>query len=305
MLLWKKTEPSAPAFPRPSLPPMPFIVGTGRCGTTLLRMMLDAHPELAIPPETHFFPALGSAFEDPSKGLDDFLTLLSTFHTWPDFGLEVGALGEALGSSGAFDLTRALRTFYRLYAEKFGKPRWGDKTPIYFASMGLVQRMMPEARFIHLIRDGRDVALSIKDLWFGPDSIREVAGWWVSRINQARSQVEELPWYLEVRYEDLVRDPERVLREICAFIDLPWNPIMLDYHERAAERLAELRYDAPTQGRGGIIRAEDRVGIFSLVLKPPQADRLERWRTEMGAPDREWFEGIAGAMLRELGYEVG
>jgi Sulfotransferase family len=305
MLRSKMEWQSGPQFAQAPFPPMPFIVGTGRCGTTLLRMMLDAHPDLAIPPETHFIPALARAFQDPSKQLDDFLELVVSFHTWQDFGIDVGALREALSSPGPFSLTHALRTFYRLYAEKFGKPRWGDKTPMYFADMSLVQRLIPEARFIHLIRDGRDVALSIKDLWFGPNSIHEVAGWWVSRINQARNQVDALPWYIEVRYEDLVRDTEDVLRRICAFIDVPWNPIVLDYHERAAERLAELRRDAPTHDRSGILRAEDRVGIFSLVLKPPQADRLERWRTEMTRADREWFEGVAGATLRELGYEVG
>src|SRR5437870_13279949 len=95
--------------------PMPFIVGTGRCGTTLLRMMLDAHPDLAIPPETHFIPALARAFQDPSRRPQDFLELLHSFHTWQDFGIEVGALREALGAPG-FSLTHALRTFDRLYA---------------------------------------------------------------------------------------------------------------------------------------------------------------------------------------------
>lgn len=302
MWLVKKQGLAAP--PHASPPPIPFIVGSGRCGTTLLRMMLDAHPVLAIPPETHFIPTLANAFSDPSKGLDDFLNVLSSYHTWSDFGIDVDALGDAIRPAGPFDLTRALRTFYRLYAEKFGKSRWGDKTPMYFASMGAVQRVLPEARFIHVIRDGRDVALSIKDLWFGPDSIHDIADWWVSRIRQARSQVDELAWYLEIRYEDLVRDPERVLRGVCAFIDLPWNPIMLDYHQHAADRLAEIQHDAPTHDHSGIIRAEDRVGIFSLVLEPPRTDRLERWRVEMSAADRKPFEGVAGAMLRELGYEV-
>ena len=284
---------------------MPFIVGSGRCGTTLLRMMLDAHPALAIPPETHFIPALASVFDDPSKNLDDFLKTLPTFHTWNDFGIEVGALGDALRPAGPFDLTHALRTFYRLYTEKFGKTRWGDKTPMYFASMGLVQRVLPEARFIHVIRDGRDVALSIQNLWFGPDSIHEVADWWVSRISEARAQVDDLAWYLEIRYEDLVLNAERVLRDVCAFIDLPWDPVMLDYHQRAAERLAEIRHDAPTPDRSGVIGAEDRIGIFARVLEPPRSDRVERWRIEMSAADREPFERVAGALLQELGYEVG
>jgi len=305
MLLSKMAVQSGPQVTAAALAPMPFIVGTGRCGTTLLRMMLDAHPDLAIPPETHFIPALARAFQDPSQHLDDFLEFVASFHTWQDFGLSVGVLREALSSTEPFSLTHALRAFYRLYAEKFGKPRWGDKTPIYFADMALVQRVMPEARFIHLIRDGRDVALSIKDLWFGPNSLHEVAGWWVSRINQARSQIHELHWYIEVRYEDLVRDTVNVLQRICTFIDVPWNPVMLDYHTRAVERLAELQHDAWTHDRSRLLRAEDRVGIFSLVRQPPQTDRLERWRTEMTATDREGFEDVAGALLHELGYEIG
>ena len=283
---------------------MPFIVGTGRSGTTMLRMMLDAHPDLAVPPETHFIPTLARAFEDPSKQLDDFLELVASFHTWRDFGIDTERLREALTAPGPFHLTPALRTFFRLYAQRFGKPRWGDKTPMYFADMDLVQRVVPEARFIHLIRDGRDVALSIKDLWFGPNSIREAAGWWVSRIQHARSQVQALRYYMEVRYEDLVRDTANVLRRICAFIDLPWHPSMLDYHERAGQRLAEVGRDAETHDRR-IIRAEDRVAIFSLVLEPPQADRIERWRSEMAPADREWFDGVAGATLHELGYATG
>jgi sulfotransferase family protein len=283
---------------------MPFIVGSGRCGTTLLRMMLDTHPDLAIPPETHFIPTLVALFQDPSKDLNDFVDLVASFHTWQDFGIDSSALRDALARE-PFTLTRALRTFYRLYAEKQGKVRGGDKTPMYFASMCAVQGVLPEARFVHLIRDGRDVALSIKDLWFGPNSIGEAAGWWVARINQARSQVPALSWYLEIRYEDLVRDTENILRRICAFIDLPWDPIMLDYPKRVPERLAEMRHDAPTHDGRGVLRAEDRVRIFSLVDRPPQSERLERWRTEMTLADREFFESVAGPMLHELGYEIG
>src|SRR5438093_1969503 len=115
MLLSKMEMQSGPLLADVALAPMPFIVGTGRCGTTLLRMMLDAHPDLAIPPETHFIPALAGAFQDASRRPQDFLELLHSFHTWQDFGIEVGALREALGAPG-FSLTHALRTFYRLYA---------------------------------------------------------------------------------------------------------------------------------------------------------------------------------------------
>ena len=112
---------------------MPIVVGVPRSGTTLLRLILDAHPELAIPPETGFLPALAG----PGAPGDarTFLELLVGYPPeapgWADFGLDEGRLLEEVGRLRPFSVADAVRCFYRAYAARHGKDRWGDKTPGY------------------------------------------------------------------------------------------------------------------------------------------------------------------------------
>ena len=287
-----------------SLTPSPFVVGVGRSGTTLLRLMLDAHPDLAIPPETHFIPEAARAHKRALNPRRAFLKTLTSHPMWNDHDIDADLLRQKISALKPFDLSEALRAFYQLYAGRHAKPRWGDKTPLYVRHMRLIQSLLPEARFVHIIRDGRDVALSHKGLWFGPDSIEEAARWWVSWIEEARSQSRHLSHYLEIRYEDLVLETEATLQRVSAFVALPWNPAMLDYHKRAAGRMLEMHRDLPVQGGVRTIRAEERKAIHFLTSKPPQRDRIGRWQNEMTEVDRKCFERIAGGMLRELGYDV-
>lgn len=288
-----------------ALAPSPFIVGAARSGTTLLRLMLDAHPDLAIPPETHFIPQAAQACEHAPDPRRAFLETMMSSRRWGDYGIGKDQLARRIYSVEPFDLGEALRAFYELYAERFGKPRWGDKTPPYVDRMDLIQDLLPEARFVHVVRDGRDVALSSMGLWFGPDSIEEAARRWRSVIEEARRQSRKLPHYLEIRYEDLVSNTEPALRKVSDFVGLPWDPGMLAYHETAEERLSEIQQDVRATDGGMVIRGEERRAIHSLTNRPPQRDRIGRWRQEMTAKDRERFEELAGETLRELGYEVG
>lgn len=289
-----------------TLTPSPFIVGAGRSGTTLLRLMLDAHPDLAIPPETHFIRRAAKACKHAPNPRQAFLDAVTSHRKWGDHGVPGDLLMQRIAAIEPFDLGEALRTFYELYASRFGKQRWGDKTPPYVHRMTLIQGLLPEAHFIHIIRDGRDVALSVKDLWFGANSVEEAAQRWRSLIEKARYQSRELSHYMEIRYEDLVLSPESTLREISGFVDLSWNPSMLDYHKTAEERMGEIHRDiAAPKGEQQLVRGEERRAIHSLASKPPQRDRVGRWKQEMTATDRERFEEVAGETLRELGYDVG
>lgn len=286
-----------------ALVPTPFIVGAGRSGTTLLRVMLDAHPDLAIPPETHFIPEVAEACRAAANSRHCFQHKLTSHARWEDFGISEQCLEKSLEALKPFDVTNAFREFYKLYCKKSGKIRWGDKTPPYMLSMIVIQQVLPEAHFVHIVRDGRDAALSIKDLWFGPNSIEEAAQWWVHRIRAAREQMNDLRHYLEVRYEDLVLHTEPTLQQICSFIELPWNPLMLQYPEHARERLKELDRDITTV-QGQKITGAERVKIFSMVTKPPAPDRIGRWRAEMSDADKRCFNEAAGEVLEELGYEL-
>jgi len=283
--------------------PAPFIVGTGRCGTTLLRLMLDAHPLVAIPPETHFIPQVISARRRHLRPRRAFLKAVTGAPFWLDNRMDVEELKRRIWALRPFRVGDALRAFYGLYAEGRGKPRWGDKTPNYVLHMRAIQEVLPEARFIHLIRDGRDVALSIKDLWFGPATFEEAAQRWVSWIEEARRQATSLNAYLEVRYEDLVLRPEETLRKVCDLLELPWDEAMLDYHLKAEERLEEM-VQPMRLSAGRVIEAAERKAIHTLTGQPPRQDRIKVWQTEMPAAEQERFERIAGPLLSELGYET-
>lgn len=293
------------APPDGSRPPAPFIVGVGRSGTTLLRMMLDAHPSLAIPPETHLVAdvldaSARTAGEETSSAV---AAAVLASPRWPDFGLAPGDFRRELARARPRSAGDVLRVLYELYASRAGKPRWGDKTPPYLGRMHQIQELLPEARFVHIVRDGRDVALSIAPLWFGPDNVADVAEWWSRKIAWARHHARQLDWYLEVRYEDLVRDPPAALGRVCDFVDLDWDPAMLTYHRRARRRLADELGDLRWPD-GRVIGATERASIHGYVGEAPREDRLERWRAEMDAADLRTFERVAGDTLRDLGYET-
>ena len=288
-----------------SPPPAPFVVGVSRSGTTLLRLMLDAHPDLAIPPETHFIPKLirnvkKSEGQDP-RGVA--LETITTHRRWPDFQLSEEELSDRVGGLSDPSVTEILRAFYGLYAEREGKGRWGDKSPPYVRKMPRIGSVLPEARFIHLIRDGRDVALSLTEVEWGPETIPEAAKKWKQWIAKARRQAKRVDHYMELRYEDLVTDPEPALRRVCEFAELDFSPDMLTYHERASERMSEVIREFQIGG-GPLLTADDRAQQHKLVSEPPQANRLARWQRDMSAEDQAVFEEIAGELLAELGYPL-
>jgi hypothetical protein len=169
--------------------------------------------------------------------------------------------------------------------------------------MQLIHTLLPEVRFVHVIRDGRDVALSVIPLWFGPNTLHEAAAWWTKGIRKARKQSAELPYYLEVRYEDLVSDTETVLSRVCKFIRLPWDPSMLTSHEQAEKRLAELDQAVTFARTGQLIEHDKRQSIHAGVKESPHTARIARWKREMSPVDRHAFEEVAGSTLERLGYE--
>jgi len=286
-------------------PPAPFVVGATRSGTTLFRLMLDAHPEVGIPSETHFFHKLVKRSERREISPELLADTIITHKRWGDFRLDPDELRARFDAIEPFNLADALRSFYSLYAEKQGKTRWGDKTPGYLRYMRRIEWVLPEARFIHLIRDGRDVALSVLPMNWGPSTITEAAELWVERVTLARENGRTVSHYMEIKYEDLITETEPILRDVAGFLELPWNDAMLDYHERAEERLKEKARDLPRKSSRGDQPAAARMASHAMAKKPPDPKRIGRWRTEMSPEDREEYESVAGDLLAELGYPVG
>lgn len=284
--------------------PAPFVCGVTRSGTTLLRLMLDAHPELAIPGETHWVPKLIRRIEQRRMSADEIADFIVGSKRWPDFHLDPDALRARLRELDHVNAADAIRAFYRLYSEREGKTRYGDKTPGYVREMLRLQRVLPEARFVHIIRDGRDVALSHLRMNWGPETYEESAQLWVERITKARRMAPKVRHYMEVHFEDLVRDTEGVLRKVCDFIELDYDPVMLRYHERAEQRLREKARDLPRRNRP-VQTAEARMESHRLAKEPPREDRLGMWRERMSPDEIARYEAIAGPLLQELGYELG
>jgi Sulfotransferase family len=162
---------------------------------------------------------------------------------------------------------------------------------------------LPEVRFIHIIRDGRDVALSHLRMNWGPSTVAESAELWVERITKARRQAPKINHYTEVKFEDLVADTDGVLRRVCEFVELDFDPVMLDYHERAEQRLREKARDLPRRNRPAQTAAA-RMDSHRLASEPPRSDRVGMWRERMSPEEVADYERVAWPLLRELGYEL-
>jgi hypothetical protein len=288
--------------------PMPIIVGSPRSGTTLLRLMLDSHSELSIPPETGFLalaPKLkGKSDKLREKFFRELIAYPQPMSAWPDFEIPEDAFWAALTQIVPFTVPGGFRAFYRLYAARFGKVRWGDKTPLYCMELDTIRRVLPEARFIHLIRDGRDAALSLRRMWFSPGwEIETQAAYWRRSVLSARRAGLGRSDYIEVRYEDLILNTLVALERICAFVGLSYEDAMLTYYTRAPERLREHKGRSHTDGTT-LLTQEQRLRQQKRTTEPPDPDCVFAWKRSMSMEELGRFQLVAGDLLKDLGYEV-
>ena len=276
-----------------ALPADPFfIVGSGRSGSTMLRMMLCAHSRLTIPPETWFLLPLVERFSldrtlDAAE-IESAVSIMTQHYRWPDIKLEAQEVRRKLSQVTAPYLRNVVEVVYRLHLEAEGKARWGDKTPIYIEIVPQLTRMFPNSRFIHLVRDGRDVAKSHQAAgWYGRwlhDNTREWTralefnGRWAS--SEFRQRI------LQVRYEELVLETEATLRKICYFIGEEFEPSMLSWERQVDERVParEHRIHTKLKSRSG-------------------AEAVGRWKREMTARELFVAEAFMGEYLSRAGYE--
>ncbi len=263
-----------------------MVLGVSRSGTTLLKEMLDRHSELAIPTESYFIPQLWDRHRGrASEALIQDLGKIARVREW---GVTPDDVRRRAGPGASF--ADVICAVYQHVAESRGKKRFGDKTPLYMQHLDLLERVFPGAQYVHIIRDGRDAALSFVSMrrrprfnWARPRGLYDFACSWRQEIEGARTfAATSVPGrYLEIRYEDLVDDPETHLRAICSFLGLHFEPAMLEYH----------RMVDPA-------RLEDH----PRLAEPPKKN-VRRWQKEMRPADIEVFEAIAGKLLDALGYE--
>ena len=277
--------------------PCVFIVGCPRSGTTLLRRIVSAHPQIVITPEAHWIPL----WFEQRRGLTpdglvtpEFVSELLGHNKFASFELGREELMSLIGNGQPVPYASFVTGIFDLYGKARGKKTVGNKTPDSVRRIGTLHALWPEARFVHLIRDGRDVALSLMN-WpsvrtkkpgtfptWQDDPVSTAALWWELNVRRGREAGQALSaeLYRELRYESLVAEPARVCAMLCEFLGLPYDEAMLRYHEafKAAEG-QEVAHD-----------------------QQPITSGLRNWRAQMPPNDVERFEAAVGSLLDELGY---
>jgi len=256
-----------------------FIGGIQRSGTTLMRVMLDAHPRICCGPELMVLPVVAEHYKFLAGKNREVM--------------------ESYGNTPA-DVQRSCRVFVEDLVANFrraqGKPRWAEKTPQNVRYMITLGEIFPDARFIAMLRDGRDVACSLLTMdWTDSatgrkldyvQSVAAAARHWRDTVLRARNLAMHPSLagrVLEVRYEDLVTETEATMRTVLAFLGEEWDEAVLAHH---------------TKERDG----EPVEPSTAQVSQPVSRSSLGRWQHEMSEQDKAAFKHEAGALLTELGY---
>ncbi len=270
-----------------------FLVGFQRSGTTLLRLMLDNHPEIAVPLDTvglwaRYEDKLGDfhhlASDADARRLVEALLQEERIRLWqtPLDAETVMGLRRLPGYPGIVD------AFHVAYATAHGKRLWGDKDPGNMERIDRLHRWFPESRILHIVRDGRDACLSQREQDFGIQDLFECAECWREQVEWVRRIGAVLGHrYLELKYEDLLGDPAGELQRICAFLGVRWEPAMLEYHRHVDRSVPD-----------------EKKGLWPLLNQPPRKDNAGRWKTRLTTGQRIGFEKRAWSVLTAMGYET-
>jgi hypothetical protein len=273
-----------------------FLVGFQRSGTTLLRLMLNAHPDIAIPHDSadlwmrHWYQ-VGRHHDlrtpEAVRTLIDDLLAEPRIQAWQT----PLPMEQLLAAPRPVSFPEVMQRFHRVYALAHGKRYWGDKNTGTLVELDQLNAMFPTCKIIHLVRDGRDCAVSHlgREYVYGYENVLRVAMEWREQVTLCHKMGRMLPpaRFLELRYEDLLGEPERVLRTLCAFLGTTFSPLMLDYYRHVDEHVPE-----------------DRQSLWPLLRQPPVTANAFKWKSKMSSGDRAVFEREAGSLLREFGYET-
>lgn len=270
------------------------IVGCPRSGTTLLQLMLHAHARIAIPPENRFVLPVYRRRRDFGdlhlrRNRDRVASFIvdGRWSRFRHFDISEDDVRERLRRADP-TIGSLLAGVFAAYAAKFDKPRWGDKRPAYIERLDVVLRLFPRAQIIHIVRDGRDCVSSLQRMPWWQQSTYAAIRTWVDAIRhgeRARATL-RADQYSEVRYEDLVTDPEPQLRRLSSWLGEDFDPAML-----APQRVSPVAVPA---GKTWHRATQQRVN----------ATAVRRWASDLAPWELELMEAVAADALRRHGYEL-
>lgn len=270
-------------------PPV-FLVGAQRSGSTLLRLILNAHSEIAIPEDADFLKPLltkgatsGFISGDSLVNTSNYLKANPHFKLW---GYDYDRYLSDLQKRGRITVAGLMDEIFSLYAEREGKKIWGDKSPSFFRRLDVLSSLFPDARFIHIVRDGRDAFESLRSMDPSKNDPGVMAIEWsykLARIEKALKNI--LPANtLTIRYEDLLDDPEKTIKDCCSVIGVSYEPRMLDFYKTSHKYIGEHH--------------------SKLIFKPIDPSNKYRWREKLSRRDAAVFTALSSGCLERYGYSL-
>jgi hypothetical protein len=277
--------------------PYVFIVGCSRSGTTLLQRLVDAHSLIAITSQTNWvtrYFEMRTGLTPEGLVAPEMVPRLIEYHRFPALGIDREDLEGLITPSERVSYSNFVSGVFDLYGETRGKRLAGSKIPAWVRSIPTLHALWPEAKFVHLIRDGRDVCMSILS-WkkasrkvgrfttWTEDPLSTTALWWEWSVRLGREDGSSLEpgLYYEMRYESLIAHPADECAALCTFLGLPYEDEMLRFHKG---------------------RERTEPGLDAKRAWQPVTSGLRDWRSQMPAGDVERFEAAVGDLLDELGY---
>jgi len=269
-----------------------FIVSSPRSGSTLLRLILDAHPRLAVPPPAwlfhYIYPYLYSYgnlnVEENLRTLIEDALKTPTIEEWP-IDVNINEVHSEMKESNYRELFSAL---HRIYARMGGKERWGEKSPRDAFYMSEIKFYYPDAQFIHILRDGRDVAIDLSESILWPNTLYASAMMWKDFVTSIEDSAREMgpDVYHIVRYNELCSHPEKTLRQICSFLGEEFRDDMLNHNQTNSTKVwAQAKVHAKT-------------------ARPITSEYVDMYKSRISEHDCSVLEGIIGDTLRRVGYSI-
>lgn len=279
LLFRRKPFSASHNFPEPF-----FIIGSGRSGNTLLRSMLVAGNEVSIPPESYVWPRVVRIYATynflPWEKLCSLIIAefeaYKEFYTWEINLYEAHQNARKL-PKGKRSLSHIINEVYKTYQKERNEENriWGDKTPVNTFFIDKIYRVFPDSKYIHILREPKDVACSYIKAGLC-ENYRQAAEDWKLSVEKALSLKKALSpeQFFQIRYEELVQDPENTLKKIALFLNIPYSDSMLEFYKNT-ENLGDVKYGDHHKNIGNPVNTSS-IGKWEKILSSEEKTMIEQ-----------------------------